>query len=63
MKKKGSTTPKIVVEEMIPLAEMQELMDEHCSEIPWVGNVPTLAETNYLAEENDENPPTKKSGK
>jgi len=43
--------PKIIVEEMIPLAEMQELMDEHCSEIPWEGNVPALKDTNYLSEE------------
>lgn len=45
---------KITVEEMLTLKEMQELMDEFCGTIPFEGPYPSLAETNYLAEETDE---------
>lgn len=45
---------KIVVEVLPTFAEMQEAMDEHCAENSWVGAVPPVAETDYLAIEADE---------
>ena len=48
---------KALIDEPMTFQEMKALMDEHCDQIPWEGGSPTLASTNYLAEENDENPP------
>jgi hypothetical protein len=60
MKKRSRVKPKIVVEEMIPFAEAQEIMNAHCAEIPWVGGIPSLEETDYLSEEENESLPVKK---
>ena len=38
----------------MPFAEAKALMDEYCGTVPWVGSVPTLEETQYLAEETNE---------
>jgi hypothetical protein len=46
--------PKHTVTWMMPFAEAKALMDEYCGTVPWVGSVPTLEETQYLAEETDE---------
>ncbi len=46
--------PKHTVTWMLPFAEAKALMDEFCGTVPWVGSVPTLEETQYLAEETDE---------
>ena len=39
---------------MLPFAEAKALMEEYCGTVPWVGSVPTLEETQHLAEETDE---------
>jgi hypothetical protein len=46
--------PKHTVTWMMPFAEAKALMDEFCGTVPWVGSVPTLEETQHLAEETDE---------
>lgn len=51
--------------DFLTLEEMQELMDEHCSENQLVGEVPSLEDTAYLEEEEgtDGEPPTKPNAK
>lgn len=46
--------PKHTESWMLPFAEAKALMNEYCGTITWVGSVPTLEETQYLAEETDE---------
>jgi hypothetical protein len=43
-----------IVEDLPTFAELQEIMDEYCGTIPWVGSLPTTEETAHLAEETDE---------